>query len=124
MMICPITPPCSWYPMTLFEYTQTFAPLPYKTVTSGVLMFKSTDDTTEPDMHGYLNNPETLAVLNRHGREGWELVSVQQINRGHEQIGNHNPQGWAFGYAISTGFLFFFKRSTASLTSLDTPPQT
>ncbi len=32
-------------------------------------MFKSTDDTTEPDIHGYLNNPETLAVLNRHGRE-------------------------------------------------------
>ncbi|RMV37507.1 hypothetical protein ALP13_03000 [Pseudomonas syringae pv. maculicola] len=54
MMICPITPPCSWYPMTLFEYTQTFVPLPYKTVTSGVLMFKSTDETTEPDIQGYL----------------------------------------------------------------------
>ncbi|KPX43865.1 DNA topoisomerase [Pseudomonas syringae pv. helianthi] len=79
--------------------------------TSGVLMFKSTDDTTEPDIHGYLSNPETLAVLNRHGREGWELVSVQQINRGHEQIGNQNAQGWAFGYAISSGFMFFFKRS-------------
>ncbi|AYL79963.1 DUF4177 domain-containing protein [Pseudomonas syringae] len=89
--------------MTLYEYTQTFVPLPYKTVTSGVLMFKSTDKTTEPDIHGYLSNPETLAVLNRHGREGWELVSVQQINRGHEQIGNQNAQGWAFGYVISTG---------------------
>lgn len=29
--------------MSTFEYTQTFVPLPYKTVTSGVLMFKSTD---------------------------------------------------------------------------------
>ncbi len=62
MMICPITPPCSWYPMTLFEYTQTFVPLPYKTVTSGVLMFKSTDETTEPDIQGYLSSPETLRI--------------------------------------------------------------
>lgn len=110
--------------MTLYEYTQTFVPLPYKTVTSGMLMFKSIDETTQPDVERYLGDPETLAVLNRHGREGWELVSVQQINRGREQIGNQNAQGWAFGYAITTGFLFFFKRSTASLTSLDKPPQT
>lgn len=110
--------------MTKFEYTQTFVPLPYKTVTSGVLMFKSTDETTQPDVQGYLSNPETLDVLNRHGQDGWELVSVQQINRGHEQIGNQNAQGWAFGYAIGIGFLFFFKRSTAPLTSLDKPPQT
>ncbi|KPB70289.1 DUF4177 domain-containing protein [Pseudomonas syringae pv. aptata] len=110
--------------MTTFEYTQTFVPLPYKTVTSGVFMFKSTDETTQPDVERYLSDPETLAVLNRHGKEGWDLVSVQQINRGHEQIGNQNAQGWAFGYAISTGFLFFFKRCTAPLTSLDKPPQT
>ncbi|GFZ68924.1 DUF4177 domain-containing protein [Pseudomonas syringae pv. actinidiae] len=110
--------------MTLFEYTQAFIPLPYKTVTSGVLMFKSTDETTEPDMQGYLSAPETLDVLNHHGREGWELVSVQQINRGHERFGNQNAQAWAVGYAISIGFLFFFKRSIASLPSQDKPPQT
>ncbi len=96
--------------MTTFEYTQAFVLLPYKTVTNGILMFKSTDQTTEPDIHAYLNNPESLAVLNKFGASGWELVSVQQINRGHEQVGNQNAQGWAFGYAISTGFLFFFKR--------------
>ncbi|UXZ97223.1 DUF4177 domain-containing protein [Pseudomonas phytophila] len=96
--------------MANFEYTQTFVPLPYKTVTSGVLMFKSTDETTEPDVASYLSNPESLAVLNRHGREGWELVSVQQINRGHDQVGNQNAQGWAFGYALGIGFLFIFKR--------------
>ncbi|KPW76099.1 Uncharacterized protein ALO78_01109 [Pseudomonas amygdali pv. ciccaronei] len=110
--------------MTTFEYTQAFVPLPYKTVTSGVLMFKSTDETTEPDIQGYLSNPETLDVLNRYGREGWELVSVQPINRGHERFGNQNAQAWAVGYAISTGFLFFFKRSAASPTSLDKPSQT
>ncbi|MEA1765025.1 DUF4177 domain-containing protein [Pseudomonas syringae pv. tomato] len=110
--------------MTLFEYTQTFVPLPYKTVTSGVLMFKLTDETTEPDIQGYLSSPETLDVLNRYGREGWELVSVQPINRGHERFGNQNAQAWAVGYAISTGFLFFFKRSAASPTSLDKPSQT
>ncbi|RMU01429.1 hypothetical protein ALP36_05648 [Pseudomonas syringae pv. coriandricola] len=65
-----------------------------------------------------------MAVLNRHGREGWELVSVQQINRGHERFGNQNAQAWAVGYAISTGFLFFFKRSIVTPTRLDKPSQT
>ncbi|RMU01605.1 hypothetical protein ALP36_05479, partial [Pseudomonas syringae pv. coriandricola] len=51
--------------MTLYEYTQTFVPLPYKTVTSGMLMFKSIDETTQPDVERYLSDPETLAVLNR-----------------------------------------------------------
>lgn len=98
--------------MTSFEYTHTFVPLPYKTVTSG-LLFKSTNETTEPDIQAYLHSPESLAALNRHGQEGWELVSVQPINRGHDQVGNQNAQGWAFGYALTTGFLLFFKRSLA-----------
>ncbi|GKQ28752.1 DUF4177 domain-containing protein [Pseudomonas syringae pv. theae] len=103
--------------MTTFEYTQTFVPMPYKTVTSGVLMFKSTDETTQPDVQGYLSNPETLDVLNRHGQDGWELVSVQQINRGHEQIGNQNAQSWAVGYTLSLGFIMFFKRPFQRITS-------
>lgn len=110
--------------MNIFEYTQIFVPLPYKTVTSGVMMFKSTTNTTEPDINAYLSNPETLDVLNRYGRHGWELVNVQQVSRGHEQIGNHNAQGWALGYAISTGFMFFFKRINAMATALDKPTQT
>lgn len=73
-------------------------------------MFKSTDDTTEPDINAYLHNPETIEVMNRYGSEGWELISVQQIKRGHERIGNQNAQGWALGYALTTGFLLFFKR--------------
>ncbi|ELP98335.1 DUF4177 domain-containing protein [Pseudomonas sp. SZ57] len=103
--------------MTTFEYTQTFVPLPYKTVTSGVFMFKSTDETTQPDVERYLSDPGTLAVLNRHGREGWELVSVQQLSRGHEQLGNQNAQGWALGYAITIGFLFIFKRVMSTQTN-------
>ncbi|MFA0929265.1 DUF4177 domain-containing protein [Pseudomonas syringae pv. tagetis] len=79
-------------------------------MTSGVFMFKSTDETTQPDVERYMSDPETLAVLNRHGRVRWELESVQQINRGHEQIGNQNAQGWAFGYAIGFGLLFISKR--------------
>lgn len=96
--------------MTIFEYTQAYIPLPYTTKTSGVLMFKSTAETTEPDVHAYLSNPETLSVLNGYGGEGWELISVQQIKRGHEQVGNQNVQSWALGYAITIGFLFIFKR--------------
>lgn len=98
--------------MTIFEYTQAYVPLPYTTKTSGVLMFKSTAETTEPDVHAYLSNPETLSVLNSYGGKGWELISVQQINRGHERLGNQNAQIWALGYAIAIGFMFFFKRQS------------
>jgi hypothetical protein len=101
--------------MTTYEYHNAFIALPYKTVTSGMLMFKSTDDTTEPDIHAYLKNPETLEVLNRLGRDGWELINVQQIQHGHEQIGNQNSQGWALGYALTTGFLLFFKRPLSAI---------
>ncbi|MEE4220291.1 DUF4177 domain-containing protein [Pseudomonas viridiflava] len=110
--------------MTAFEYTQAYVPLPYTTKTSGVLMFKSTAETTEPDIHAYLANSDTLSVLNSYGSKGWELISVQQINRGHEQVGNQNAQGWALGYAISMGFLFFFKRSIEACASLGKPTET
>lgn len=110
--------------MTTFEYTHTFVPLPYKTTTSGILMFKSTDETTDPDIQAYLSNPESLGILNRFGLEGWELVSVQQINRGHDRVGNQNAQGWAYGYAISTGFLFFFKRFSINSERSVKPTQT
>ncbi|MFJ5299203.1 DUF4177 domain-containing protein [Pseudomonas sp. NPDC088368] len=95
--------------MLSFQYCNAYLPLPYKSVTTGVL-FRSKNETTEPDVNAYLENPESRDLLNRHGQDGWELISVQQVTRGHDQIGNQNAQGWAFGYPLTIGFLFFFKR--------------
>jgi hypothetical protein len=86
--------------MTRYEYTNAFVTRPYKTATTGVL-FKSTNPTFEPDVRAYLDAPESIETLNAYGRDGWELVSVQQVLRGHEQIGNQNAQGWAYGYALA-----------------------
>jgi len=55
--------------------------------------------------------------VNSYGRDGWEMVSVQQVFRGHEQIGNHNAQGWAYGFALGMGFLLFFQRSCVTALS-------
>ncbi|MBX8588612.1 DUF4177 domain-containing protein [Pseudomonas cichorii] len=99
--------------MNHFEYTQAFVSLPYKTRTAG-LLFKSTNDTADPDIDAFLNSAQALGVMNQHGREGWELVSVQQIFRGHDQIGNQNAQSLAYVYTLSMGFLLFFKRSIAA----------
>ena len=73
-------------------------------------MFKSEVPTTEPDLQSFLQDPERQQRLAQLGREGWELVSVQPVVRGEIKVGNQNAQGWAYGIALPTGYLMFFKR--------------
>ena len=94
-----------------FEYHTEFAPLGYLTQTKKVLMFKSEEPTTEPDIQGFLQNLGHQQRLLELGKEGWELVSVQSVIRGDVKIGNQNAQGWAYGIALPSGFLMFFKRA-------------
>jgi hypothetical protein len=94
-----------------FEYHTEFAPLGYLTQTKKVLMFKSEEPTTEPDVQGFLQTLWHQQRLSELGQEGWELVSVQSVVRGEVKIGNQNAQGWAYGIALPTGFLMFFKRA-------------
>ncbi|AMB86022.1 hypothetical protein AWM79_12215 [Pseudomonas agarici] len=98
-----------------FEYHSEFAPLLYRLHTKSFLMFKSEEPTTEPDIHAFLQDPERRECLTRLGREGWELVSVQSVARGEIKVGNHNSQGWAYGFALPTGYLMFFKRPILSV---------
>ncbi|WP_339420724.1 MULTISPECIES: hypothetical protein [unclassified Pseudomonas] len=93
-----------------FEYHTEFSPFQYIVRTKKLFMFKSDEPTTEPDTQRFLEDAERQQRLSQLGRDGWELVSVQPVLRGEVQIGNQNAQGWAYGMALPTGYLFFFKR--------------
>lgn len=93
-----------------FEHRIEHVAIPFKTATSGMLMFKSTEVTLEPDLVQLLQHDTFQALLGPLGAEGWELVSVQPVCRGETRIGNQNAQGWAYGFAMPVGYLLFFKR--------------
>ncbi|WP_256823601.1 MULTISPECIES: hypothetical protein [unclassified Pseudomonas] len=97
-----------------FEYHTEFAPLDYIIRTKKLLIFKSEEPTTEPDIQGFLQSSGNSQRLTQLGQEGWELVSVQPVVRGEVKIGNQNAQGWAYGIALPTGYLLFFKRHISS----------
>ncbi|WP_016969208.1 hypothetical protein [Pseudomonas tolaasii] len=93
-----------------FEYHTEFSPFQYIVRTKKLFMFKSEEPTTEPDTQGFLQDQERQQRLAQLGREGWELISVQPVVRGEIKVGNQNAQGWAYGIALPTGYLMFFKR--------------
>ncbi|MCF5508336.1 MULTISPECIES: hypothetical protein [Pseudomonas] len=97
-----------------FEYHTAFTPLNYLVRTKKLFMFKSEEPTTEPDVEGFLQDLEHQQRLALLGREGWELISVQPVVKGEVKIGNQNAQGWAYGIALPTGYLLFFKRPISS----------
>lgn len=86
----------------------------YRSDNKGFAIFKPEAPALEPDIQAYLQDPERRELLNRLGREGWELVSVQPLECGKTKIGNHDAQGWGCGIALPTGYLLFFKRSLRS----------
>jgi hypothetical protein len=98
-----------------FEYHTEFSPLQYIVLTKNLLMFKSVEPTAEPDIQSFLNDPERQHRLALLGSEGWELINVQPVFRGEIKIGNHNAQSWAYGIALPTGYLLFFKRQIQSV---------
>ena len=93
-----------------FEYHTEFSPFQYIVRTKKLFMFKSEEPTTEPDTQRFLEDPERQQRLSQLGSDGWELISVQPVLRGEVQIGNQNAQSWAYGMALPTGYLLFFKR--------------
>lgn len=97
-----------------FEYYSEFSPLQYIVRTKKLFMFKSEEPTTEPDIQGFLQGSGYQQRLTQLGQEGWELVSVQPVVKGEVKIGNQNAQGWAYGIALPTGYLLFFKRHISS----------
>ncbi|AZL70117.1 hypothetical protein [Pseudomonas oryziphila] len=94
-----------------FEHRTEYVAIPFKNATSGAWIFKSTEQTLEPDIASLLGEEERLQKkMLELGAEGWELVSTQTVCRGEVKVGNQNAQAWSYGFPMPVGYLLFFKR--------------
>jgi hypothetical protein len=97
-----------------FEHRAEYVAIPFKNATSGAWIFKSTEQTLEPDVASFLAGEERLQKqMLQLGAEGWELVSTQPVCRGEVKVGNQNAQAWSYGFSMPIGYLLFFKREIA-----------
>lgn len=97
---------------TKFEHRVEYVDVPFKAMTSGTWIFKTTVLTLEPDAAALLDVREPLQkILYKLGAEGWELVSTQSVCRGEVKVGNQNAQAWSYGFPLPIGYLLFFKRA-------------
>lgn len=94
-----------------FEYRAEYVTIPFKNTNSGTWIFKKTEQTLEPDIASLLDEEGRLQkMILELGAEAWELVSTQPVCRGEIKVGNQNSQAWSYGFALTIGYLFFFKR--------------
>lgn len=98
------------------EHRAEYVAIPFKTTTSGTWIFKSEEQTLEPDVTALLGGHDCLqSKMLELGAEGWELVSTQPVCRGEIKVGNQNAQAWSYGFAMPVGYLLFFKREASAL---------
>ena len=96
-----------------FEHRADYVAIPFKNATSGAWIFKSTEQTLEPDVASLLAEEEQLQKkMLELGAQGWELVSTQPVCRGEIKVGNQNAQAWSYGFPMPVGYLLFFKRES------------
>jgi len=96
---------------TKFEHKAEYVAIPFKSATNGTWIFKTSEQTLEPDVPALLMENECLKQrMADLGAEGWELVSTQSVCRGEIKVGNQNAQAWSYGFAMPVGYLLFFKR--------------
>lgn len=94
-----------------FEQRAEYVAIPFKSETSGAWVFKTTEQTLEPDIASLLAEDGPLQTkMVELGAEGWELVSTQPVCRGEVKVGNQNAQAWSYGFPMPIGYLLFFKR--------------
>lgn len=94
-----------------FEHRAEYIAIPFKNATSGAWIFKTSEQTLEPDFASLLGDDEPLQMkMLELGAHGWELVSTQPVCRGEIKLGNQNAQAWSYGFAMPIGYLLFFKR--------------
>lgn len=95
--------------MATYHYHTEFVPLPYRSDTKGLSIFKTRLPDSEPLVEQFLQSPEYLQRLESLGQAGWELVAVQPLWRAITPPGN-DANGTAGTYTLPSGFLLFFKR--------------
>ena len=101
-----------------FEHRAEYVAIPFKNATSGAWIFKTTEQTLEPDIASLLNEDEPLQRrMFELGDDGWELVSTQPVCRGEIKVGNQNAQAWSYGFSLPMGYMLFFKREVRNVDS-------
>lgn len=93
-----------------YEHRVEHVAIPFKSNRKGSGFFMSDDPILEPDLLALLEGGLIQDVLAPLGADGWALVSAQPICRAEIKIGNHNAQGWAYGFTMPTGYLLFLQR--------------
>lgn len=99
-----------------FEYCTTFSSMPYvqgpePSKLKKIVFGKEGEIPTYPDISGFLGSEEHQKQLNEMGSKGWELVSVQQVLRGMYQYNAAADTSYGFGYSLTAGFMFFWKKT-------------
>ena len=94
-----------------FEHRAEYVAIPFKDASSGAWIFKTTEQTLDPDVTVLLEEgaPLQRKILEL-GADGWELVSVQPLSRAEIKLGNQNAQAWSYGFPMTIGYILFFKR--------------
>ncbi|MBH3361334.1 hypothetical protein [Pseudomonas guariconensis] len=93
-----------------YEHRIEHVAIPFKSNRKGAGFFASDDPILEPDLTALLEGNLIQGVLAPLGADGWTLVSLQPVCRAEIKIGNHNAQGWAYGFPMPTGYLLFLQR--------------
>lgn len=94
-----------------FEYRAEYVAIPFENASSGFGIFKSSEQTLDPDILALLAEEGCLQMkMLELGSEGWELVSTQPVCRGEIKVSNQNVQAWCYGFPMPVGYLLFFKR--------------
>ena len=81
-----------------YEYFTTYFPIQYQGVSGELPKY--------PLFESLTNDPVYLSEMKDAGERGWELVSIQPLLQGVSCSSLHG----SFGYSITAGYFFFWKR--------------
>jgi hypothetical protein len=90
-----------------FQYKTVFFPIEYAE------RWNQFDETLPPKLakiESILGNEKYETMMNKMGEQGWELVSVQTVLRGEYNYDSIREGGYGYGYSLTDGFMFFWKK--------------
>lgn len=93
-----------------FEYKTSFIPVAYEREKRGLWIFQQDALPISPAPGSLYADPQYQAHLNDMGKEGWELVSVQDLLRGVYQYKEGSNKAFGLGYSLTAGYFLFWKR--------------
>jgi len=93
--------------MVKYRYKTTFFPIEYAE------RWNQHDELLTPKMakiDSLIGNERYENMLEEMGEQGWELVSVQSVLRGEYDYDRISEGGYGYGYSLTDGYMFFWKK--------------